>query len=178
MKVWEVASALGATAEIDAGVRAYLLVLQAALDAWHDSRGYKRDALIIRPGRKYHKVLTQDGYRHQGPSAYSFIERDAGRVLYASTFRKPELKNPRGSVLDGSWLEWHGPHGAGYVAQHRPGQVAERFIPMDAADYMVVRDAIMAGNAQAAAELVARRITEAAEARKRSKCGASDTGEA
>jgi hypothetical protein len=149
----------GATLEITAGIRSYLMVLQAAMDAHADASGWKRSTVSTQPGRKYVRVVVQDGYGHQGPSAYSFVDRATGAIYYASSFRKPELKNPRGSVLDGSWMEWHGPHGAGYVMDHRPGQ-ARRFVALEPEDYMVVRDAIMANNAAAAAELVTRRIRE------------------
>src|SRR6185437_5565097 len=132
--------------DIETGLAVYVACLNAIARATTTGT-LEPDLHAIERGRKYARIVTVDfdGSR----SARTFVDLATGAVYMAATWRGPTKKTPRGNVLDGSWLEWSNVYGAGYVGDR--GEVA-RYLEHGVAD--VVRDAVLAGDAVAAATLL------------------------
>lgn len=134
--------------EIFAALETYVIALDALMCA-HVTRtapslgpDYNKVRCEVR--QKYAKIIA-------GSSVYSYVDLATGDVLKGN-WKGPEravMHIKRGNVLDGSWLDWHGPYGIGYADAH--GQF-RRMLPD--ADYMVARDAIMCHDHEAAARIL------------------------
>lgn len=146
-------------AKIKAGLDTYVIALGALMRAHIMATApvlgedYRRVKCEIR--QKYARIVA-------GTSVYSYVDLATGDILKGNS-KGPEravMHIKRGNVLDGSWLDWHGPYGLGYANQH--GEFKRM---LDAADYMVAIDAIQANSNQGAADMLTAAITERCAAR-------------
>lgn len=137
---------------IRAALRTYVVALDALMLEYH---GEPHEPVTCEVRRKYAKIIRGNG-------VYSYVDLSNGDVLKGN-WKGPELAVRhivRGNVVDGTWLDWHGPWGLGYADSH--GEFRRALSPED---YMVARDAIMANNDEGAAAILRAAIHTVSESR-------------
>lgn len=141
------------TAEMKAALETYVLALGALITA-HTRRHFKNltpDVVRCVMRRKFAKIIV-------GTSAYSYVDLATGDVVKGNWkgVERAVFHIKRGNVLDGTWLDWHGPYGIGYADAN--GHGVFRAVLSDAV-YMVARDAIESHDNARAAQILADAIT-------------------
>lgn len=99
-----------------AALKGYLAVLNAGIRAGYgETMPEYGNFLVPEEGLRYVRVWSRDQREDDAGargSAYSFVDKTNGDVLKPDGWKKP-AKHARGNILDGSWVDYAGPYGAG-----------------------------------------------------------------
>lgn len=149
---------------VRSGLETYVVALNALMRAHvlatSKNLGADYNKVTCEVRQKYAKIIVG------GRSSYSYVDLATGDVLKGN-WKGPEravMHIKRGNILDGSWLDWHGPYGVGYKDGH--GEFRRM---LSDADYLVAVDAIQANDNESADRLLADAITK-----RYSKAGVAD----
>jgi hypothetical protein len=101
--------------------------------------------------QRYVRVWTRYETDGDRGSAFAFVDKETGELLKPDGWKKP-AKGSRGNLRDCSWLLMTGPYGVGYLP--KSGHVSSTWPAIAPADYLVIRDALLAGQVDHAVSLV------------------------
>lgn len=103
------------SADILAALQVYVIAMNALMAAYYAATFPSLTPTVVcaELRQKYAKIIN-------GGSVYSWIDLTTGDVLKGTSKGvESAVKHiKRGNILDGSWLDWHGPHGIGYADRH------------------------------------------------------------